>query len=119
MRKDSAKDKAAMDAAKAVAAVKNEGDEIVNQATIKATDDMAKMMRHFKTPSARLEAIKAHAFHMGIGTQFMALVVPHADEMKDDLTKLTGSEGEARVLTGMWLAKIFMEIEKGVANHDK
>lgn len=100
--------------AREVQALVTVGGEIAKQAGINASQDMATMLKNLETPEGRALAIKDHAVHMGVGAMFMEIIAPEFKTMAKDLEGLGNSEEIAEVLAGMWLAKVFKEIEKGL-----
>ena len=90
------------------------GEKIARNAAVTASHDMTKMIRNNTSPEAKALALEHHALHIGIGTMFMQKIAPIAEEMMDDLMKCNSDDSEARVLVGIWLAKVFMQIEKEV-----
>lgn len=105
--------------AKSINETKMQGEKAVKDAVIKATKQMAKMTRNMQSQGARVEILERHALYMGVGTEFMARVAPLADKMHDDLIEMVEDEYEGKILTALWLAKVFMEVEKSIANYDR
>lgn len=94
------------------------GEEMVRQAGLSATTQMAALTKHLNTGEARIEAVRHHTLHIGIGTAFMEHIAPQVDIMQRDLVSIGASEHEARILTGLFLAKVFIGIDKSLREHD-
>ncbi len=98
-----------------------EGQDITLDAAAKASGQMATLLDgKFNTLTQRQAALEHHALYMGIGTMFMEEVAPHIQKMHSELKEEYEAEGEEisdseiKVLQGLFIGKIFMEIQKGV-----
>jgi hypothetical protein len=118
-------DAEAHEAAAKIAKAQTLGQKITRDATLAATDQMVKLMAgKFRTKEQKIATLEHHAFHMGIGKEFMGATLELAQSMTKDLVKMHREHGSdfteegAQVLTDLWLAKVFMEIEKGIKNHE-
>lgn len=118
------KDKESAEAALNIHTLKSKGERISRDAVLEATSQMIKLVGNLDTRGKKAAALEHHALHMGVGTQFMETIVPMADRMTQDLIDLHERKGaeisdsEARILTGFWLAKVFIEIQKGIKKHE-
>ena len=114
-------DKEAVAAALEVSAISIDGRKITHQACYDATAQMAKLVAHFGSKQSKIEALKHHALYMGAGQSFLKTVVPLAESMARELQELHESvdEGEANILTSIWLAKVFIELQKGLAEYNR
>lgn len=123
MRKDE-RDPEAHQAALRVAQLHTQGERIIAEALYNATDQMTRITQHLGTKGEKIEALKHHGLYMGIGDAFMKRVVPKAASMTEELMAMHRQFGndfperEAKMLTDFWLAKVFIEIGKGTANHE-
>lgn len=111
------KDEEAKNAAHEVAKLNDIGQDIVIDASIRATESMIETLRNSKTKDTKIKALKDHGIYMGVGTQFMETLAPKAERMTDELIEHGASPGEARVNTALWLAKVFIEIQNGMDNY--
>lgn len=113
------KDKDLMNIAVEVVAEKNKGERMVIDAALRATEQMTRLAGKVKTPEARAAALQHHGLYMGIGTRFMETLAPKARSMQADLISEGCDEDEAAILTGFWLAKIFIELNKEMNKHEQ
>lgn len=98
-------------------ALTKEGKELVKTAAVTATDKMTPMIEQFNSPGAKAEALKHHGFYIGIGQMFVDTIIPMYHKIyKDLLNGKPEREPDAYVHANMWLAKVFMEIQKGLTD---
>ena len=96
------------------------GEKIADESAVKAIEAMLKITSKANTKSRRLKIIQDHALHMGIGTQFMNRVAPLAEEIREGLIEINEDEtDDAKILTGLFLAEVFQNIEKELNKHGK
>ena len=105
-------DKQAREASREVNDMIERGRKITHDAAIKATDEMARAVAKLKDKDSKIEALKYHGLHMGISQEFMNKIAPKAEAMVDEINEIAGDDTQGDILTAMWLAKIFMNIEK-------
>lgn len=100
------------------------GGAIVLMAASTATDQMVRIVTKLDTQGKKIAALKHHGLYMGIGEEFMNIIVPMANTMADDLLATHRTKGsklperEAKMLADIWLAKVFIEISKGISRHE-
>ncbi len=125
MRKDNHEiDDEAARAALDIHILEKQGERITMVAAAQASDQMAKLTGKLNTKGRKIEALRAHALYMGIGSAFMKEIAPlmkvMAQELIDEHKKkgLEFSKDEADILADLWLAKIFMQIDKGIDEYE-
>ena len=94
------------------------GEGIALEASRDAIAEMQKLMPKISSEKARIKLVRDNALRVGIGTAFMGEVAPVINKIRDDMGEHL-DDSVARALTGVLIAKIFLNIEKELKKHDK
>lgn len=113
------RDQAAWDAASEISAICNIGEDMSRNAVVRALTAMPKMLDHFDSKDGKIAALKHHGIYMGLAAQFKGNVIPHAIQMKQDLTAIMGSAKSAEVMTDIWLAKVIQDVFEQVTEYER
>lgn len=111
MKKD---DPEAYEGAKESQRLTIQGRTITKEAALDAAKQMQKMVGNMGSKTGKIEALKHHSLYMGIGTEFMEIVMPIISSMVDDFEKMDMDKEEAMIMRKFYIAKVFMNIEKGI-----
>lgn len=89
-----------------------QGKKIARRAAAEAALQMTKMIPNLKSPEAKIEALRHHSLHMGIGIEFIKTIAPKGESMEQELLDIGVSKNEAGVLSEIWMAKVFIQLGK-------
>lgn len=92
----------------------DKGRKLVDQAWNDAVLSMRKLVETTKTPEGKTEALRHHALHIGVASEFMQEVAPRITEVLDDALELAEGDDDktaGKMLTNILLAKVFINIQ--------